>query len=56
MGLLDDVLSEGACPYLVCVLQIEETQSLLAENARLNEEVADLKRSLIRLETLRGST
>lgn len=26
----------------------------MAENARLNEEVADLKRSLIRLETLRG--
>lgn len=47
------------CALIACVfslVQIEETQSLLAENARLNEEVADLKRSLIRLETLRGST
>ena len=41
-----------------CVLSIAqtiETQSLLAENARLKEEIEELKRSLVHLETLRGS-
>lgn len=37
------------------MVQTEEMEGLLAENARLKEEVENLKRSLIRLETLQGS-
>ena len=47
-----------SCAVISCVLSISqtiETQSLLAENARLKEEIEELKRSLVHLETLRGS-
>ena len=40
---------------MLSIAQTIETQSLLAENARLKEEIEELKRSLVHLETLRGS-
>ena len=39
----------------ILIVKVGETKSLLEENASLKEEVEQLKRKLVELETLRGS-